>query len=111
MDNYVDTLKSIFVEAAKLAKVIPNNLFKLKKYTCPDLTQARDTKNFGGVCELIIVDHRKEKYINVIQMWRKYSVNYQDSVPLQKPKEQRKVEYMLALTQVNFRDILQHNVG
>ena len=44
MGDYVDTLKSIFVEAAKLAKVIPNNLFKLKKYKCPDLTQARDTK-------------------------------------------------------------------
>ena len=27
MGDYVDTLKSIFVEAAKLAKVIPNNLF------------------------------------------------------------------------------------
>jgi protein tyrosine phosphatase len=46
MGDYVDTLKSIFVEAAKLAKVIPNNLFKLKKYKCPDLTQARDTKRF-----------------------------------------------------------------
>jgi len=46
MDNYVDTLKSIFVEVAKLAKVIPKNVLKPKKYWCPDLSQARDTKRF-----------------------------------------------------------------
>jgi hypothetical protein len=39
--NYVDTLKSIFVEAAKLAKVIPKNVFKPKKYWCPDLSQSK----------------------------------------------------------------------
>jgi len=46
VDNYVDTLKSIIVEAAKLAKVIPKNVFKSKKYWFPDLSQARDTKTF-----------------------------------------------------------------
>ncbi|KAK2139068.1 hypothetical protein LSH36_2067g00003 [Paralvinella palmiformis] len=42
VDNYVNTLKFVFVEAAKLAKVIHKNVFKPKKYW----PRARDTKIF-----------------------------------------------------------------
>jgi len=69
VDNYVDTLKFIFVEAAKLAKVIPKNILKPTKYWCPDLSQSRDMKTFWWRrYGLIMVDQGKEKYINVIKM-------------------------------------------
>ena len=46
LDNYIENLKSACVNAAKASNVIPHKLFRPKKYWCPDLSRARDTKRF-----------------------------------------------------------------
>ena len=46
IDNHVNILCSAFINSAKLAGIVPEKRFTPKKYWCPDLSKARDTKRF-----------------------------------------------------------------
>ena len=46
LDEYVDSLRSCMIESARKAGCIPRHIFQPKKYWCPELSRARDTKRF-----------------------------------------------------------------
>jgi hypothetical protein len=64
----VDTLKSIFVAAAKLTKVIPKNVFKPTNIGVQTYPKPEIQRRSGGVCGLIMVNQGKEKYTHFIKM-------------------------------------------
>lgn len=46
VDNYLSKIHQAMIEAARKSDIIPRKMNHPKKYWCPDLTRARDTKRF-----------------------------------------------------------------
>ena len=46
IDRYVDQLTNCMIDSAKNARIVPKIRYQPKKYWCPDLSRARDTKRF-----------------------------------------------------------------
>lgn len=77
IDGYVAELTSCMVNAAQKSGCIPNRRFRPKKYWCPELSRARDTKRFWW--QLWVANDRPREgmvytcYKNVKRLFRKLS--------------------------------------
>ena len=77
VDKYTDVLRNIFIKAARDADIVPKKMFTPKKYWCPELSKARDTKRFWW--RLWTANGRPKDgqvyncYTNVKRLYRKLS--------------------------------------